>query len=226
MEYFLAYSGAGGHHGNEVVDQEFVQPPDHAVGALQGVGQVRGGDADNLHAGGQPGLDADLGVLENDASVRGEPEPLRGQQKYLRMRFPVRHVLGGHDIPEKSAEIDSIQHAGDVQSRRGRGHGAGDGIVLQPVQKSFHPGQRGHPFLAHDLAIQRRLPVRDRPDFRGIVGPSKNFGDDALALHPERFFEITVGQGPVEFRGQQFPAAQMVRLGVDNDTVPVENDAP
>ena len=75
------------------VDGQLIQTPNDKVCCLQFFWRVRGRDSHHLHAGGMRSFDADMGIFENNAAVRGHSEALGRLRKNLRVRFSVRHIL-------------------------------------------------------------------------------------------------------------------------------------
>ena len=63
-------------------------------------------------------------------------------------------------------------------------------------------------------------------DFRGIVGPAEELGDDDFIFAPEAFHEMIRRQRAADFQREPLPARLVVRGRINDHAVPVEQRAP
>ena len=110
---------------------EVGQARDDEAGAVEGSRGVIKGDGNGNGSGGVGGLDADGGILEDDAAVRGKCEALGGQLEDLRIGLAAGDVVAADDGADEVADAHGVEDEFDVGERPGRADGQAH---AQPIQ--------------------------------------------------------------------------------------------
>jgi len=198
--------------GPEIIEREGPDPFDHGVGAREGLERAGGGDADDGRPGPAARLDPRRGVLEHDAVLGPDPQPLGGEPIRLRVGLAALDVVG-RDQRVGDGEPDVRE---PVRGRASAPAG-GDGPppVRQPVEEGPGPLERaellgrGGDRVAHAVGLGVGVEVRghlpDDLERRAAVV-------DGLDLLERHVAEL----GPLP------PALPDGGLGVDEHPVEVE----
>ncbi len=177
-------------------------------------GCVSADHRDDRHPRGEPGLDPRRGVLDHEAALRRDPEPLRPEQVAVGVGLADGDVIGGD---QRRGRVDGQRlHPRDGRALEGRGD---DGAALgrdAPVEL--------------ERALDRNAAVVDAQDL--VLDPARLL--DRIAVRRELADDL-LGPPPVDDR-HQLRVIDPVALGealpgdldpagrVDEDAVHVEED--
>ena len=123
------------------------------------------GHGKDFHAGGESGLNSDVGVFDDEAAGGGSRDFHSGFEKDVGMGFSPRDVLGtGEAATEKAVESGRGKADLDVFPR-GRGpEGKGDSCGGKRFEQSDDSGERCDPIGGKEVAIKFFFAVPERGD--------------------------------------------------------------
>jgi len=148
-----------------------------------------GWDQDPLHAGGFGGLDADLGVFEDEAFFRGDAEAAGGFEEGVGRGLAVDVILGADDCVEFIGDAQGVEGLEDYAavSAGSDGHGAGAVVLVYQLDYGLDGEDLRDHLYVDFLFFQRGFPwgqggattfVEDFHDFFG--GGASQFVKEGL----------------------------------------------
>ena len=182
-----------------------------------------GGDADPLHAGGLGGLDAGVGVFEDEAIGGGDVEEAGGGEEGFGIGFAVGVVLGGDDGLEAVAHVQGGEGALDGEAGRAADDGHGEvAVLLGDVRGDVRDGVDLVEGGVEHGEIELLFAVNDRGWVHGVaealVEHLDGAGEGDAAPLPEEIF----GEVGVELAGGLLPGGEVQRHGIGDGAVEVE----
>ena len=182
------------------------------------------GDHDRRHAGGERGADAGLRVLQHEAVPRGFAQPLRCREEDVGLGLAARDFVAAHQRDEAGQERGARELGLRAVAARGRGHGLGDALPVEPVQEFEQARLEGDAFALDDRVV-RRVPRAHQVGGRVVVAVV--IRDDRLAVaevaadHRLRERQVELD---AECPGRVDPRLRRQPLGVEHQAVHVEDD--
>jgi len=211
--------------GEELADPGLGEVVQDDMGGAEGFGRVCGGDGDDAHAGAEAGLDADVGVLEDDAAGGMAADFLGGAEEDLGVWFAFGDVLGGGEGSEIGAKAEQIHDDFKVSPRGGGADATGDAGLAEGFEEADDPGEGGDAVAEDEVAVEFLLAVAEAGDLGGVAGGDalEMGGDDVLVPHAEGEAEEVVRHDASFFLEEEAPAFEVLVMGVDDDSIPIEN---
>jgi hypothetical protein len=184
------------------------------AGAFVGLGDFDGG-----HAGGGGGLDAEVGVFEDEAVLGGDAQALGGEEVGLGVGFGVGVVAGADEGVEEVEEVEGFQGFDD-----GLVGAAGDdckgnlSVHSLDVFKDLGDGLE----LRKEVVVEGLLAVGDLLDGHGEVVLAVEGFDGLVGGHAAPGVEEELGEGTVVLGEGLGPGDVVEWHGVGDGAVTVE----
>ena len=216
-----------GPEGLEVGEGEVGEGCEGEVSGGEGIDRVGGGDGDGFAIGGEGGFDACVGVFDDDAEMGVDADGGGGVEEDVGRGFAVLDVGGGGDGVEERGEACQFHDEIDIGAVGGGTDGAGDVGVAEGGEERADAGERFDAGGADGVAVEGFLAEPEGRDGGGVAGggPWCEVRDDAVVAHAEGGFEEAGREWLAEFGGEEVPCGFVSGVGVDDDAVPVEEDA-
>jgi hypothetical protein len=189
---------------------------------LGGVGRLalkRGRDFDGGHAGGRRCLDAEIGVFKDEAVLRRDAEPVRGEQEGVRRGFGVLVLFRADDGLEAVKQADGGEGlddrlagaAGDDGQRQQAVLGVN---VLENLRNGLEFGQQ--------LVVKILFADAERTDGHVEAVHGVEGRDDGVHGHAGPGVEERLVEGAAPLGERGLPGDVMQRHGVDDGAVAVK----
>ena len=131
--------------------------------------------------------------------------------------------FAGDDDGEKFPQVHEVEEEVEVGAFGGGAYGARNGRLAQRGEEMADAGEGFDAVLPDEIAVEFLFLVREGIDFGRCGGPAE-VGDYDIVFFAEAAFEVVRGKGQAALRGEDFPAAFVMRRGIDDHAVPIEND--
>jgi len=109
--------------------------------------------------------------------------------------------------------------------RCGGTNGTRDASSLQCLQKLACTWQDNQTLGSNEFAVKFLLAIGQFANQRRIIPPPQRRDDDFILL-AEACFEVPFWKEEIPFGGQEFPRPFMLGGGINDDSIPIKNDAP
>ena len=150
------------------------------------------GDPDGGHAGGGGGLDADVGVLEDEAVFGVDAEALGGEEEGVGGGLGVGVVAGTDEGVEEVEDAEGFQRSDDGLAGAAGDYGEGDVAVLEvDLFEDFGDGLK----LVDEVVVEALFAVGELFDGDGEVVAEVEFGDDGVYGAATPGVEEVFGEG-------------------------------
>ena len=178
------------------------------------------GDADRGHAGGGGGLDADVGVLEDEAMGGVDAEARGGEEEGIGGGFAALIVAGADEGVEEVEEAESFKGFDDGLAGAAGDDGEGDVAVLEvDLFEDLGDGQE----LVDEVVVEALLAVGELVDGDGEAVALIELGDDVADGHAAEGVEELLGEVSAAVLGKGLGPGDVVEgHGVGDGAVAVE----
>ena len=153
---------------------------------------IRLSDPNRGHSGSRRSLDADVGVLEDEAIFRVDAQALGSQQEGVGSGFGVSVVAGADQGVEQVKEAEGFEGADDGLAGAAGDYGEGDVAVLEvDLFEDFGDGLK----LVDEVVVEALFAVGELFDGDGEVVAEVEFGDDGVYGAATPGVEEVFGEG-------------------------------
>jgi len=181
---------------------------------------VRLGDPDGGHAGGGGSLDADVGVLEDEAIFRVDAEALGGEEEGVGCWLGVGVVAGADQGVEEVEDAEGFERADDGLAGAAGDDGEGDVAVLEvDLFEDLGDGAE----LIDEAIVEAFFAMGELGDGDGEAVAAVEFGDDGVDGAAAPGVEELFGEGGAAVLAEGLgPGDEMDGHGVGDGAVAVE----
>jgi hypothetical protein len=178
------------------------------------------GDADGGHAGGGGGLDADVGVFEDEAVLGVDAQALGGEEEGVGSGLGMSIVAGTDKGVEEVKDAEGFERADDGFAGAAGDDGEGDFSVLEvDLFEDFGDGFE----LVDEVVVEGLFAVSEFGDGDGEVIAEVEFGNDGVNGSASPGIEEFLGEGGAAVLAEGLvPGEEVEGHGVSDGAVAVE----